>query len=47
MAQALPDGVVGSEVARKSVARSRNFAAYLFGYDVFISFALGPPRVGA
>ena len=30
-----------------SAARERNNAARLFGYDVFISFALGPPPRGS
>lgn len=43
----LPDSVIASQAAPKRVARSRNFAARLFGYDVFISFALGPPPRGS
>jgi WD40 repeat protein len=32
--------------AGRSTAPKRNFASRLFGYDVFISFALGPPPRG-
>src|SRR5271157_6281187 len=32
--------------AGKASAPKRNFASRLFGYDVFISFALGPPPRG-
>src|SRR5215470_17162798 len=33
--------------AGKSAAPKRNNAARVFGYDIFISFALGPPPRGA
>jgi len=31
---------------RKLSALRRNYASRLFGYDVFLSFALGPPPRG-
>ena len=43
----IPTAATGAAVpANKSSAPKRNNAARVFGYDVFISFALGPPPRG-
>ncbi len=49
MAELSTDTVASSPAAQasKRTAPARNFAARLFGYDVFISFALGPSPRGS
>ena len=49
MAQQSTDAVVSTPAAQagKRMAPARNFAARLFGHDLFISFALGPPPRGS
>src|SRR5215217_1506091 len=41
-----PRTAVASALDRTTATRQRGFAARLFGYDLFISFALGPPPRG-
>jgi DNA-binding beta-propeller fold protein YncE len=49
MAEQSTDAVVSTQAAQagKRTTPARNFAARLFGYDVFISFALGPSPRGS
>ena len=49
MAEQSTDAVMSTQSAQaaKRIAPARNFAARLFGYDVFISFALGPSPRGS